>query len=144
MTTALRTQMMDTLTDADLAFALPNNVALGQLCVEIGDTERSYIDSFKTLKQVWDGRNTEAALAGSVERLKAWYAALDAEMDAVLTAIPDSDFQTKMVDRGSFPIPLGGQFHSYREALLIFYSKASVYLKAMGKPMGEQWQGWIG
>ena len=39
LTTALRTQMMDSLTDADLAFHFPNNPTLGQLCREIGNVE---------------------------------------------------------------------------------------------------------
>jgi uncharacterized damage-inducible protein DinB len=142
-TTALRTQMMDSLTDADLAFSFPGNPALGELCRNMGDVERSYIDSFKTLKHKWDVRNTEAGLDGSVERLKAWYKALDEEFEAVLKAIPDGDLQTKMIDRG-WPIPLGGQYHVYREALLIFCGKCSVYLQAMGKPLSDQWRGWIG
>jgi hypothetical protein len=35
------------------------------------------------------------------------------------------------------------QLEVYKEALLIFYGKASVYLKAMGKPRPQQWQEWI-
>ena len=142
-TTALRTAMMDILTDADLAFQFPNNPTLGELCVHMGDVERSYIDSFKTFKQVWDKRNTEPGLTGSVEKLKAWYKAMDEEFDTVLNAIPDADFQTKTVDRG-WPMPAGAQFHTYREAILIFCGKCDVYLRAMGKPLGEQWRGWIG
>ena len=143
LTTNLRTDIMNSLTDSDLAFQLPGNPTLGELCRTMGDVERSYINSFKTLKQVWDVRNTEPGLEGSVERLKAWYKALDDELVAVLTAIPDADFQTKMIDRG-WPIPLGGQFHTYREALLIFSARCSVYLRAMGKPLSKQVQDWIG
>jgi hypothetical protein len=142
-TTALRTAMMDTLTDADLAFRFPNNPTLGELCVYMGDVERAYIDSFRNFKQAWDKRNTEPGLSGSVEKLKAWYKALDEEFDTVLNAIPDADFQTKMIDRG-WPVPLGMQFHIYREAVLIWCGKCDVYLKAMGKPLGQQWRGWIG
>lgn len=142
-TTALRTAMMDTLTDADLAFKFPNNPTLGELCVYMGDVQRAYIDSFKNFKQVWDKRNTEPGLGGSVEKLKVWYKAMDEEFDTVLKAIPDADFQSKMIDRG-WPVPLGTQFHIYREAVLIWCGKCDVYLKAMGKPLGEQWRGWIG
>jgi hypothetical protein len=145
LTTALRTHMMDTLTDADLAHSFPNNPTLGELCRTMGDVQRAYIDSFKTFKQVWDVRNTEPGLESSVERLKAWYKSLDDELDATLLAIPDSDFQTKTIDRGSgFILPLGGQFHTYREALLIFCGKCDVYLRALGKPLNEQWRHWIG
>jgi len=142
-TTALRTKMMDTLTDADLAFKFENNPTLGELCVYMGDVERSYIDSFKNFKQVWDKRNIEPGLGSSVEKLKAWYKALDEEFDLVLNAIPVADFQSKTIDRG-WTIPAGAQFHVYREAILIFCGKCDVYLRAMGKPLSEQWQGWTG
>jgi hypothetical protein len=145
LTTALRTSMMDSLTDADLAFSLLKNPTLGELCRNMGDVERAYIDSFKNLKMAWDVRNTEPGLDSSVERLKAWYKALDDEFVDVLTAIPDAELQTKMIDRGGgFILPMGGQYHVYREALLIFCARCSVYLWAMGKPMNEQWQTWIG
>lgn len=145
LTTALRTKMMDSLTDADLAFKLPNNPPLGELCKGMGDVEQIYIDSFKTLKHNFSYKHADASLATSVEKLKAWYKALDEELDKTLNAIPDGDFQTKAVDRGGgFMMPLGGQFHTYREALLIFCGKSDVYLRAMGKPLAQQWKEWIG
>ena len=144
LTTALRTQMTDSLTDADLAFKFPNNPTLGELCKSMGDVEQMYIDSFKTFKHDFSYKKDDAALATSVERLKAWYKVLDEELDAALMAIPDSDFQTKTVDRGGgFMMPLGGQFHTYREAILISCGKADVYLRAMDKPLAQQWRGWI-
>jgi hypothetical protein len=151
-TTALRTKMIDTLIDSDLAFKLPNNPTLGELCVYMGNVERAYIDSFKTRKLVW-GKNNDEGLGSSVEKLKAWYKALDEEFDTVLNAIPGEDFSVvypaegdgleNTVDRG-WPMPLGGQFRAYREALFIFCGKCDVYLHALGKPLSEQWQGWIG
>jgi hypothetical protein len=145
LTTALRTQMMDSLTDADLAFKFPNNPTLGELCRDMGNTERLYIDSFKTFKMNWGAGSADAGIENSVARLKAWYKALDEEFDSVLKAIPQSDMQSKTVDRGGgFLMPLGGQFHTYREALLIFCGKSSVYLRAMNKPLSEQFRTWIG
>lgn len=143
--TKLRTQMMDSLSDADLAFTLPHNPPLGELCREMGDVERAYIDSFKTLKQVWNVRNTEPGLVGSVERLKAWYRALDSELDVVLAAIPDGDFQTKMIDRSEgFSLPIETQVHVYCEAILIFCGRWDVYLRALDKPLTQQWRDMIG
>jgi hypothetical protein len=144
-TTALRTAMMEQLTDTDLAFALPKNPTLGELCREQGEVERMYIESFRTLRMPWGTRTAEAGIESSVEQLKAWYARLDAELYAALEDIPDADFQTKSVDRaGGFFLPLGAQMHTYRESLLIFCGKWSVYLIALGKPLNEQWRGWIG
>jgi hypothetical protein len=31
----------------------------------------------------------------------------------------------------------------FKEALLIFYGKSRVYLKALGKEMPKQWRSWI-
>lgn len=144
-TQALRDQLMDILTDDDLQFKLPgHNPTLGALCREMGDVQRSYIDSFKTFKQDFSHRNPDATLETSVEKLAAWYKALDEEYLAVLSDFSDEDMHTKAVDRGFAQFPLAIQFHVYREALLIFYAKVSVYLKAMEKPLPEQWQAWIG
>ncbi|HEX2623230.1 MAG TPA: DinB family protein [Phototrophicaceae bacterium] len=145
LTTDLRTGMMDTLTDADLTYRLPNGPTLGELCRDIGNTERIYIKSFQTLTHDWTIKTTEPELATRVEKLKAWYKTLDAELDATVNAIPDTDFQSKTVDRGGgFMMPLGGQFHTYREAILIFCGKSTPYLLAIGKPLTQQWKEWIG
>lgn len=146
-TQALRSQLMDLLTDEDLQFRLPgDNPSLGELCREIGEIERVYIQSFKTFTTDLSYRHPDPSIANSVERLKAWYADLDAELFSVLEALSEDEIQNKMVARGpEFSFPVMVQFHVYREALLIFYAKASVYLKALQKSnVSEQWQQWIG
>jgi len=144
-TTALRTQMLETLTDVDLTFALPNNPSLGDLCRGMGHVEAAYINSFKTFKHDWGVRAANEERTNTVEGLKVWYKTLDEEFAAILKAIPDEDLQTKTIDRGgSFIVSLGAQFHIYREALLIFCGKCNVYLLALGKPLSPQWLGWIG
>jgi hypothetical protein len=50
-----------------------------------------------------------------------------------------------LVDRGGdFKLPLQTQLNVYQEALLIFYGKAIVYLRALGKTPPQQMQEWIG
>ena len=143
-TTAIRAELMNILSDADLAFKLPgSNPSLGAICREMGQVEQSYIDSFKTLKQSFAYAALDPVLDTSVDKLKAWYQTLDADLEAALVAIKDKDTQTTMIDRG-WPIALGAQFHVYREALLIFYGKATCYLRALGKPLPEQMASWIG
>jgi hypothetical protein len=142
---ALRNQLMEMLSDEDLAFSPGGeNPTLGALCREMGEVEHAYVQSLKTFQQDFDWRNEEEGLEGSVVRLAEWFATLDGELKAALGSLSEEEIQSRMIDRGSgFTLPPTIQLHVYREALLIFYGKASVYLKAMGKPRPEQWQAWI-
>ena len=142
---SLRAQLMETLSDEDLLFETGGeNVTLGALCRQIGETEHSYIDSFRTFTQDFDYRNDQPGLAGSVERLVAWYADLDNELKRVVSALSEEDLANRKVDRGGgFIISPAVQLEVYKEALLIFYGKVDIYLKAMGKPRPEQWAVWI-
>src|SRR5579871_2284670 len=144
-TQKIRVDLMNLLNDADLAYKLPgDNVTLGALCRAMGETEQSYIDSFKTFKLEWGYGKSDPALAASVEKLKAWYQTLDQQFDAAIEALSDADIQTKPVDRGSFAPSVPVQFHIYREAQLIFYAKAICYLRALEKTPPPQMASWIG
>ena len=141
----LRNEMMAILTDEDLAFQPGGeNPTLGVLCREIGEVERAYIESFKAVSIDFSYRNTEPGLEGSVERLSAWFASLDQELKAVVEGLSDDDIQSRMVDRGSFKLPPQIQLDVYKEALLIFYGKSIVYLRAMGKSVPQRWHEWLG
>lgn len=145
MTHALRAQMVSLLTDADLAYRLPGaNPTLGALCREWGEVQHAYAESFKTFKQDFSYRSGQPQFETSVAQLQAWYGALDAELAAALAALSEEDVQGKMVDRGGWSLPVTTNFHTYREAVLIFCGRASIYLKALEKPLPEQWQTWIG
>ncbi len=141
----MRGQMMAVLTDADLAYTPGGaNRPLGALCLEIGETEHIYIESFKTLTTDWAYRHPEPGLAHSVAGLLAWYAALDQELEAVISGLTEDQVQTQRVRRGPHHAPpLQIQLAIYQEALLIFYGKASVYLKALNKPLSDQFRDWI-
>ena len=77
------------------------------------------------------------------KRLKVWYAQLDVDLEAALEAVTDDDVATKQMDRDGYLLPIHISLDIYREALLIFYGKVSVYAKTMGKPVTEMWQNWI-
>ncbi len=48
----MRSQLLDILSDADLAFTPGGqNMTVGAFCREMGETEYAYIQSLKTLKQ---------------------------------------------------------------------------------------------
>lgn len=143
-TTNIRHELLSILSDADLAYRLPgNNPSLGAICREMGQVEQSYIDSFTTLKQDFVYTSVDPAIETSVQALKDWFAKLDAELEAALSALTEAQVQTATIDRG-WQVPIRTQFHIYREALLIFYAKAVCYLHALGKPLPEQMRVWIG
>lgn len=142
-THGMRTQLMDSLSDDDLGFSPGGqNMTLGALCREIGEIEYSYTQSLKNFKQDWSYRNTEAGLDTSVSQLKAWYDTLDAEMKETVAALSDEDMK-KMVDRG-YEFPVETQMQIYLQALLIFFGKATVFVKAMNKPLPKSIEEWIG
>jgi uncharacterized damage-inducible protein DinB len=144
---ALRDQLMEILTDADLAFQVSGgNPTLGALCREMGEVEQSYIESFKTFT-LGDSsyRDTTPGLEASVAALTAWFAELDHALKATVEGLSDDDIANRTIDRGGgFQLSPQLQLDAYKEALLIFYGKVSVYLKALGTPIPQQWQGWIG
>jgi uncharacterized damage-inducible protein DinB len=142
----LRDQLLELITDQDLAYKLPgDNPTLGQLCEEMGRIQQIYAKSFRTLEMDWKYRGSSPQAPNSVAALVAWFAALDAELLAALSELSDDDLESKQVDRGhGFNPALFVQFQIYREALLIFYAKASVYLKALGKPYNQHWKAWVG
>ena len=144
-TQSLRRDLLSILTDADLAYQLPGrNPTLGALCQEMGEVEQSYIDSFKTFKQDFSYRHPDPSVATGVGTLRAWYEKLDADLLAALEGLSEDELQ-KPIDRGYGYSPTAARnFHVYREALLIFYAKAHVAVKALGKSVPGQWQWWIG
>lgn len=144
LTQILRDQMLDILGDDDLRFQPGgNNLTLGGLCRQMGEMEQAYVSSLKTLKHDWSYRYADTTVENSVANLRDWYKSLDTELKALMDGFSDDDL-SKMVDRGGgFQIPVGVQLHIYREGLLIFYGKAGIYLKALGKTLPQQWREWI-
>lgn len=147
---ALRDQLMEILTDDDLGYRVgPTSASLGALCREIGEIERSYVESFITFRQDFEYRNPDPRLESSVVALTSWFAELDRELMAAVEGLSEDDIANRKIIRSDFgaayPPPLPKhQLDVYREALLIFYGKASVYVQAIGKALPRKWQAWIG
>jgi uncharacterized damage-inducible protein DinB len=143
---ALRSQLMALLADDDLAFQPgEHSPTLGALCREMGEVQHAYIQSFRTFKMDFSYRNEESALQDSVQRLTAWFEQLDQELKSVVAGLSEEELSSRMIDRGGdFVLSPRIQLDVYKEALLIFYGKVSVYLRMMDKPLPEQWQQWIG
>jgi hypothetical protein len=140
----LQTDLVNRLTDADLQLALPgDNPTLGEALADLGEWQNRYIQSFKTFRQDYALHAAPPDAATSVAVLKSWFAGLQAELVAAVSALSEADLQ-KPVDRGGFAPPAGVQFHIYREMLLIGYGRLDVYVKALGKTVSDQWRMWIG
>jgi hypothetical protein len=142
----LRNQLMELLADDDLAFRPGAGTAsLGELCREIGEIEHAYVESFRTFRQDFDYRNPDPRLVGSVAALTAWYDELDRDLLAAVGELSEDDIANRQIERGGgFALPPATQLDIYREALLIFYAKVSIYLRLIGKPLPPQWHDWIG
>ncbi len=143
---AMRYDVLNMLTDGELAYRLPgDNVTLGELCREMGEVERAYIQSFRTLRYTPSQQSGEPGRTDSVEGLAAWYRDLDEEFEAVVKGLSDDDLHLRRVDRGDgFSPSLHVQFQCFHEAVLMFYAKASIYLKALQKPLSEKWRTGVG
>lgn len=140
----LRDELMASLSDADLAFSPGGeNPSLGALCRELGETQQAYVQSFKSFEVDFSYRVNDDSLLGSVAKLRAWYATLDHELEAALSTITDEDVANRKMDRDGFETPLHISLDILREAMLIFYGKVSVYLKAMGKARTQTWREWV-
>jgi uncharacterized damage-inducible protein DinB len=140
----MRSHLLDILNNADLAFSPGGqNMTLGALVRKMGDLEHAYIQSLKTGVQDWSYRNTEAGLESDITRLKTWFQALDEELLETISAFSKEEL-TKRIDRGGFPSTVEREVDHYGEALLIFFGKATIYLKAMNKPVPESIEQTIG
>ena len=142
-TQSFRTAMLAQLTDGDLAYALPGNMTLGDLCREMGETEHGYVAAFSRFEHEWGYRHPDPSVATSVAALRAWYEQLDGDLLAALNALTDDDIATRRL-RGGGWASVTKESHLYREALLIFYAKAGLYLRALDKPLSEEWIDWMG
>ena len=146
----LRRELMDVLRDEDLAFRpAPAAASLGELCREIGDIEHSYVEAFRTFRQDFAWRNPDPDVERHVVALSAWYSDLDRELLAALEALTDDDVTNRRISRHDVDVedfsPLPDQeLDIYREALLIFYAKVSIYLRILGRELPGHWGPWIG
>ncbi|MDA1330132.1 MAG: hypothetical protein DWG76_04180 [Chloroflexi bacterium] len=139
----MRAEVMDALKDRDLGFKPENSPSVADLCVQIGEWQQSYIDGFKTFSQDFDYRNNYPELRTSVEKLKSWYAELDAELEATLEGLSDEDVENKVIDRGGWSASPEWSLRIFQECLIIFYSKMWVYFNLMGREQPEGLRKWI-
>ena len=147
---ALRGELIATLRDDDLAFRPGRGaMTLGELCREIGEIEHSYVEALRTFRQHFIWRCADHRVQREVEVLATWYADLDRDLLIAIEALTDEDIAHRRIVRQDFDVddfspPPAQALDIYREALLIFYAKVSIYLRLMGRELPGHWEHWIG
>lgn len=141
----LRDQLLDALADRDLAFQPDGgSLTLGGLFARLAATEQAYADSFRTFAAKFEFSAPEAGAGASVAALKRLFATTDAAFQAALAGVSEADAADRPIDRGGgHRLPAFLHLDVYREALLLFCGKASVYLAMMGKRPPGKWRSWI-
>ena len=141
-TLPMRDDILNSLSDEELAYSLEGNPTIGHLLRRMGDIQRSYIKAFQTFKQDFSEVSMDEALEGSTDKLRTMFAELDEQLETALENISDEQFRSQMIDRG-FPMSIGAELHTFREGILTECSKLSVYLRTMGKDLPQQVKDWI-
>ena len=140
----MRDELLERLSDADLAYTPGGaNLTLGELFRQMGEVEYSYLQGMKDFSQDFSYRNPDPALAGSVSAITAWSRELDAELRTVAEAFSDDDLSRVIHRASGFEMPVEMSLDVYVQAQLIFFGKATVYFKAMGKELPESVADWI-
>lgn len=138
-----RDELFAVLTNAELAFSPGGgNPPLGELCVRLGETAHTYAESFRTFKADFSYRCEGAALARNVDRLQAWHGEKDTALATALAQLTAAD-ANRTIARDGEQIPLAEHLLVYNEALLLFYGKVYVYLRAMGRKLPNKWGDWV-
>ncbi len=143
MTHSVRDQALALVGESDMSFTLDGCPPVGDLIRLMGDAEQAYTDAFGSRKVDWTtraaGRDEVSSGTSAIE----WFATLDAALKESIAAVPVADLDAP-VDRGGWTYPVSAHFHTYREAVLIFFGKFDVYLRVLGKERPAEWQGWVG
>jgi hypothetical protein len=75
--------------------------------------------------------------------LKAWNEKLDADLLDAIAKLSDDDIQNRQIERGGFSPNPQVQLFVFREAILIFCAKVSIYLRVLQIEFPDQWKSWI-
>jgi hypothetical protein len=93
-------------------------------------------------------RHPDDGVATSMAALTSWYSQLDQDLESAIADLTEDDIANRRILRDlegdGFAPPPAKQLDLYREALLIFYAKASIYLRKLEKPFPDRWPAWIG
>lgn len=139
----IRGQVLDALKDQDLYFQPDNLPSLGEVCVQLGEWQAAYVDGFQSFKQDFSQRNEVPERATSVAKLRDWYQEMDQAIYEAIDVMSEEVIESKGIDRGGWQASVEWNLRIWQECLIIFYTKAYVYFKLMGKDLPEGLSKWI-
>jgi hypothetical protein len=142
LTHNLRTEILGAITEVDLNTKLGGqSQSLRELILEQGTIQMAYIECFRSFELRFDHAAPEGVQ--SLEEIKTWFAELDSGLIAALGALSDDELK-RGVPRGQYTLPAEIVFYTYRESVMIFAAKASVYVRALNHALPGQVKSWIG
>jgi len=145
LTHTLRDTVFGEITETDLDFS-PGGAALTlrRLLLEQAEIQAAYAESFRSLKLKFDV--VAPADVQTIAQIQAWFAQLDAELFGALNALSNEELSRPHDPRGqmSSRYTVETSFHTYRESVLIFSAKASVYLRALGRDVPKLMKSFVG
>ena len=69
---------------------------------------------------------------------------MDDDLKATVSAFSDEDFKKTIERESGFMVPIEMQLDIYLQAMLIIFGKATIYMKAMNKPLPPSMKEYIG
>ncbi len=142
LTHNLRTEILNAITEADLDTQLGGQShSLRALILEQGTIQMAYVECFRNFELRFDHAAPEGVQ--SLEDIKTWFVELDTSLISALGALSDEDLK-RGVPRSKYTVPAEIVFYTYRESVMIFAAKASVYLRALDHALPAQVKSWVG
>ncbi len=139
----MRGHILDALKDEDLSFQPKNLPSFSDILIQIGEWQGGYLDGFRNFSQDFSYRNEDPERATSLAKLRSWYEGMDEEIEAAIEMMSDEDVENRGIDRGGWEASVEWNLRIWQECLVIFYTKALVSFKLMGKEVPESVAQWI-
>ena len=138
----LRHDVLDAISDEDLTHTLGGDtLSLGDLLLQQGRWEDDYVQAWHTLEMRHTSRS--APEHQTVTGFRTWFHSIEQSIRATLEAMSDEEL-SRPVKRGSHSVPLEITAYTYRESLIIFAGKASLYLRSLKRPVSAHLTSFVG
>ena len=138
----LRHDVLDAISDEDLGHTLGGDtLSLAELLLQQGRWEDDYVQAWRTLEMRHGSQS--APEQQTVAGFRAWFADIEQAVRTTLEAMSDEEL-SRPVKRGTHSLPLEITVYTYRESLIIFAGKASLYLRSLGRPVSAHLKGFVG